>query len=496
MVLVERVVFAKALAGATGSTGDPGTPGLQYANPTVYQWAATIPTGPTGSATYTWATGAYGSAPSGWSLTPGTSPSIGFTLWGATVALIASATDATTNFNWTSASITARGYAGSDGDTGGQGPQGGSARIAYAKTTATSLSATPTTYTTSGDTSFPPANTWGGSETWQGTVPSYSSGENVYQTNGVYDPVTDETVWGVPYLSALKVGSLSAISANLGTVTAGSIYSGLFSTASSGATTQRVIINESSSNELRVYADVGAGVEQTLRVGTHTDGSNTVFASFGTGSTGSYAIGVQGKTNTGFGVYGYAAGTGGIGVNGYAPGTSGRGVQGEGALYGVYASSSAGTALYATTSSGKAVHGFSSSGYAGVFDGAVFVGASANAQNYGSSALAIAAPANSTSYNQIALVRSGVWDYGIGLTQSGVVWFGHISGGALSGTAHMTIQSGGLTVNAAFGCNGKSMQAAYSVGSALDTGGSASNTDIATLINQLRTALINCGICV
>ena len=204
-----------------GATGPGGSSGVQAAYATVYQWAPTIPTGPTGAPTYTWATASFGAAPAGWSLTAGTSPSQGFTLWAAAVLITDSAANATTAFNWSSASITARGYAGVDGSggVGSTGPAGASARIAYAVTNLTSLASTPTTYTTSGSSSFPPTNTWGGSEAWQGTVPSYTAGQAVFQIDGIYSPSTGNTVWGLPYLSALKVGSLSAITTNTGALT-------------------------------------------------------------------------------------------------------------------------------------------------------------------------------------------------------------------------------------------------------------------------------------
>jgi len=379
-------------AGATGSTGATGATGVQSAQATVYAWAITIPTGPAGSATYTWLTSSFGSAPGGWTVTPGTSPSPGFTLWAAAVAITDSAANSTTAFNWTSASITARGAAGANGATGATGATGpggagaftlvtggvmsitggtatktgGSGTAwdtnalstqAYAGGAVMSMTATsvathvmgglsPTntggagfaavTYaayfaagtvqvyeagtliasfgsyvvgdvlsvvydnthvrytkngvvfytsvasgsTTAGQTfylnssffeigssaafafspagaagatgaqsviaytvvgssstpagspnpdtvsgnSLPAANTWGMGETWSTTVPGYAAGQTVYQTNGIYSPTTGNTVWGLPYISALKVGSLSAISANLGTITAGDIF--------------------------------------------------------------------------------------------------------------------------------------------------------------------------------------------------------------------------------------------------------------------------------
>jgi len=106
------------------------------------------------------------------------------------------------------------------------GSDGASSRICYAKSTSTSLASTPSTYQTSGPNGFPPTNTWGGAETWQATPPTLSVSEALFQSDGIYNPTTDLTTWNVPYLSNLKVGSLSAISANLGTITAGDLSVG------------------------------------------------------------------------------------------------------------------------------------------------------------------------------------------------------------------------------------------------------------------------------
>lgn len=106
------------------------------------------------------------------------------------------------------------------------GSDGASSRICYAKSTSTSLASTPVTYQTSGDSSFPPTNTWGGGETWQATPPTLSVNEALFQSDGIYNPMTDLTTWNVPYLSNLKVGALSAITANMGTLTSGEIIVG------------------------------------------------------------------------------------------------------------------------------------------------------------------------------------------------------------------------------------------------------------------------------
>ena len=217
-----------AVAG-TGSTSVDWTTGVniaaisggnavQSASPTVFQWAATLPSGPTGTSTYTWATGAFAD-PSGWTQTITTSPSAGFTLWAATVRLVDATTTATSTIIWTTASIVASGFSGETG---------ASSRICYAKSTVNPLNSTPANITTLGSTTFPPTNSWGGSETWVATPMALIAGEYMYQSDGVYSPTTGNTVWNTPYLSNLKVGSLSAISANTGSLTnTGTFTSGL-----------------------------------------------------------------------------------------------------------------------------------------------------------------------------------------------------------------------------------------------------------------------------
>lgn len=205
---------------ALSQNGATGASGVQAATATVYQWAITIPAAPTGTSTYTWATGTFTPTPAGWTLTGGTAPSPGYTLWAADVNLVDSATVTTSSINWTTATISQVGYAGTDGATGATGTTGASARICYTKTTLSSLNTTPTTITTAGSTSFPPNGSWGAGTVWQATAPTIVAGESVYQSDGIYSPTTGNTVWNVPYLSNLKVGSLSAITVNTGNLTA------------------------------------------------------------------------------------------------------------------------------------------------------------------------------------------------------------------------------------------------------------------------------------
>lgn len=100
----------------------------------------------------------------------------------------------------------------------GTGITGDSSRIAYAKFTAVPAGS-PADITTTGNATFPANNSWGNNEVWGGSVLALSAGESLYQINGIYSPTSGNTVWGYPYLSNLKVGSLSAITANTGALT-------------------------------------------------------------------------------------------------------------------------------------------------------------------------------------------------------------------------------------------------------------------------------------
>jgi hypothetical protein len=210
--------------------GAAGASGTQSASAIVYQWAASIPSGPTGTSTYTWSSGTFTPTPSGWTLSPGSSTA-GFTLWQARVQLVDSATVSTTTINWSTAAISAAGYAGTNGTNGATGANGSSARVMYAR-----ISGNPTpipgTVTVSGD-NYPSSGqssaVWGGSfaVTWYGSDPSPTSNNSLYQADGVYNPSTNQTVWSAPYISSLKVGSLSAITTNTGDLNVtGTIQSG------------------------------------------------------------------------------------------------------------------------------------------------------------------------------------------------------------------------------------------------------------------------------
>ena len=186
--------------------------GIRQATASIYKWSVTTPA-ISGTATYTWSTGLYSptTATSGWSSVIPSPPSSGFTLFKAEVSLTNSISQATSAINWTTSSISPIGYSGNTG---------GSSRIAYARI-AGLVSPISAFVTTSGNSTFPPSGSWGITATWTVSDPqsvSLGSGSTnvLYQTEGIYDPVTLNTVWATPYVSSLEVGSLAAVSVNTG----------------------------------------------------------------------------------------------------------------------------------------------------------------------------------------------------------------------------------------------------------------------------------------
>lgn len=214
-------VESDATASYTVSVGSgdlgAGPAGDKTAGATVYKWAISIPT-ISGTGTYTWATGSVGTPPSGWTAAPGTGTP-GQTLWGATVPLLAAGTATTSPIDWTLAGISARGYAGEDGATGAAGT---AARRAYVLTTSGTLGSG--TVNTTGSSSLPPSSSvFGSGLSWAATPSTPAVGEYLFQSDGLYNPATNNIAWETPYISALKVGNLAAISANMGSITAGNI---------------------------------------------------------------------------------------------------------------------------------------------------------------------------------------------------------------------------------------------------------------------------------
>ena len=182
-----------------------GADGVKTETAIVYKWAVSIPT-ISGSSTYTWSTGGISPLPTGWDSSISESPAANMTCWAASVDIVDGVSATTTLVNWATASILPFGYVGGTGAY---------VRLAYSAASVT-LNTTPATITTTGSTTFPANGSWGTGTVWTETVPVLSAGQSVWQTEGVYNPATGNTIWGAPYLSSLKVGNLSAITTNTG----------------------------------------------------------------------------------------------------------------------------------------------------------------------------------------------------------------------------------------------------------------------------------------
>jgi hypothetical protein len=246
--------------------GKDGDNGITYktAIVTASGWSSsTTPPALTGTFNYNWGTKAVtagtGSAtayPSGWYENAPPSTANNQTLHNVIVTINAPSTDAITyNIPWSSGKTNAIGYR----EDGSIGSVGDSARKAYIVTTSASPPGTPTAgYGDSVPTSS--AGTWSFNAT-----SVLAAGEFLYQCDGTYKPLPSPgtTTWRAPYLSNLKVGNLSAISANLGYITAGSlnIGDGKFTVDTSGnvkikgtGTARMEISNET----IKVYDTSGA----------------------------------------------------------------------------------------------------------------------------------------------------------------------------------------------------------------------------------------------
>lgn len=225
---------APGAPGANGANGAPGTNGFSSATLTIYkrQQGTAPPATPTGVASYAFSPPLLSGLTGGWSASV---PPVGagaYLFVSTATAVSMTATDNIEPAEWAAAQLLAA--------DGAIGPQGKSARIAFTLINGFSLAASPGSVLLDGDVR-PPAGTWGETRAWQANIDAAPSpGQAWFQSSGMYDPVTNRTMWTTPYMSSLKVGQLSAISADLGAVNAGSInINGRFVVDVSGGVTIR-----------------------------------------------------------------------------------------------------------------------------------------------------------------------------------------------------------------------------------------------------------------
>ena len=141
--------------------------------------------------------------------------------------------------------------------------------VYYVKTV---ISATQVILSDSANLINPVALTYAGgsltgiTNSWSLTATStLTDGQYMYQSDGILNNSTNIITWGMPYLSNLKVGSLSALSANLGVVevaTSGNLYSGktTFGSTSAGF----FLGNDGGNAKFKIGTEVVDGVSNEL----------------------------------------------------------------------------------------------------------------------------------------------------------------------------------------------------------------------------------------
>ena len=187
----------------------------------MFKWATSTPASfPSGTSTYTWSTGTFTNPATlnGWSQTPG-SPTVGYTLFGCNQIYADTLTTSTSTVTWSTSTAYPVGYAGTNGTNGTNGNAGNSASRAYAlytgNPTVTGSAVVKTGTALPATTDFSPT----AATSFTSTVQNPGSSQAMFQSDGIYNPVTNQTTWGTPYISSLKVGELSAITVNTGALT-------------------------------------------------------------------------------------------------------------------------------------------------------------------------------------------------------------------------------------------------------------------------------------
>ena len=353
-------VVASATSPGTSYLVDPGTAidldvvtgtnALMAALPAIYQWTSgSAPARPTTTSTYTWSTASF-TPPSGWysSIPSDTTP--GDTLWAIYIPLVVLANTTTSTLDWTNTSYAIVQIA-KNGSTGTTGATGLSALTAYLQQ---SQSAGIPSYTTpnygngapsgwsltaptpvvgntiwiingqyngsSGTISGVPAGytAWTGplavsvfqdieSDNWNGSTPPTYGSPGTYGTSGYY---ISRNTGNVYFNNGLFRGDITGASGTF----AGSVTSTIYS--------NKVTLNESSTNWLSVYATGGStSIFSILGDGTNyvqaqLNGNNSTLGAFRVLNTGGAAAVYGANTGTGYGVYGNTTAAGSYGVYG------------------------------------------------------------------------------------------------------------------------------------------------------------------------------------
>lgn len=173
-----------------------GLPGTSVAEISIFLRSTSTPSTPSGGV-FDFSVPGLSTIPNGWSdsIPSGTDP-----IWQSkTVAASSTINGTDTTLNWTTPVKIAQ-----NGDIGQTGQ---SNYRAYAKNSSTSSPPTWSQYTEIG--SLPGV-------AWSNSPPSLDTGEVQWQIDGVLAVGSTQILWAAPYLSYFKVGSLRAITANIG----------------------------------------------------------------------------------------------------------------------------------------------------------------------------------------------------------------------------------------------------------------------------------------
>jgi hypothetical protein len=321
---------------------------VNVAVPVIYQWTSgSAPARPSTTSTYTWATASY-SAPSGWTTTPTSNSTPGYTQWAIVVPISANSNVATSTIDWTNTSYPIVQFS-SNGATGSAGGSGLSSLTAYKVQLQTS--STPTFTTPTSGSALPSG--------WYSTInaalsavglSSFTPGYVVWYIFGQYNS-TGSTLSGVPANSTAWTGPTAAsVFQDIKSDNWNGTTPPTYGNVSTYGTTGYYI--KQSTGDCFFNNGVFRGDINTAGQGTFTGSNNTSFSVLGFTVYGSVfgntpSAGASGQVNAGtFGLASSIGPTYNIGAIGYAQNATSIGLYGYGNTYGGYMYSPGGTSLY------------------------------------------------------------------------------------------------------------------------------------------------------
>jgi hypothetical protein len=231
-----------------GAAGAAGANGYMSAFPSIYLWTGSSvpPTRPSTTSTFTWASGSY-SAPSGWSTTVPSNTVAGNYLWEITIPLNVIATTVTSALDWTNVSYPIRAIA-FNGNNGINGTSGTNGSATFVVTRVANDSSPPTSgevfsivgrSPVGGDICTVSYNNFNNAVVYRYIsswvlFQTYITGSLIVQNTITGDKIAANTITA----DRLTVANLAAISADLGSINAGSLnINNKFIVATDGTTT-------------------------------------------------------------------------------------------------------------------------------------------------------------------------------------------------------------------------------------------------------------------